>query len=529
MNDPTMDELRQENAELRRQLERAQVEQRRRQQSEQLRQRLVETIPDIVFTLQPDGSCDFISERFCEVTGLATESGLGLGWTVALHPEDRERVQAALRESVALGSEWEAHFQLKASPGEYRRFVGRASPLRDEAGAVWRWLGILSDIHDLWTAENALQSSAGHRDRFLATLVHDLRNALVCIQNAVELLQLPAATASHRARAIDMLARQAREFRGLLDDLQDRSRIIRGKIALRTESVELAALVTHAVEINRPSLDERQQRLTVALPATTVWLKADPARLTQAVSELIHNAIQFTDEGGRISISAAVVDEQVVLQVQDDGIGIPSDFLPHVFDPFTRSEQAQERANGLGLGLAVVRKVVELHGGRIQAFSEGMERGSQFVVRLPQLANPASHPAQPREDATALLAQSPRRILLVTGNASLAEEWSLLLRVAGHEIRRADHGPEALAMARTFWPEVICLDIGLPAWGEYEGAWQLREQLNGSGVYIVALCDAVDDDSCRQARKAGCDAVLSRPVKLRNLLEVIAEDERGRR
>ncbi|HZT81667.1 MAG TPA: ATP-binding protein [Gemmataceae bacterium] len=369
-----------------------------------------------------------------------------------------------------------------------------------------------------------LQQGVRQRDDFLAMLAHELRNPLAPIRNAVEMLRRQDRLDPEQVGwAADLVDRQSQQLTRMVDDLLEVSRITRGKITLKPEPADLATIVHRAVESSRPLIDARQHHLSVALADEPLRVRADVARLTQVLTNLLNNAAKYTDEGGHIALTVERQGREAVLRVRDSGMGIPADLLPRVFEPFTQGGRSGERVQGgLGLGLAVARKLVEMHGGRVQAFSDGPGRGSEFVVRLPLLAweRPAAAPAG--EGTGRPAGDSGRRVLVVEDNRDAADSLAVLLRLAGHEVRVAYDGPSALAEAPRFRPDVILLDIGLPRLDGCEVARQLRRQTGLQDVLLVALTGFGQEQDRRRSREAGFDAHFVKPVDFAALQAVLA-------
>jgi two-component system CheB/CheR fusion protein len=350
------------------------------------------------------------------------------------------------------------------------------------------------------------------KDEFLAMLGHELRNPLAPIRNAVQVMRLLGLTEPKLKWARDVIDRQVGQLARLVDDLLDVSRIRRGKIPLHKEFVELTAIITQAVEISRPLLEARRQTLTEVLPADPVWLEADPMRLAQVVANLLNNACKYTEEAGQIHLNGRQEGPEMVLRVKDNGVGIAPEMLPRVFDLFAQADHTLNRAEGgLGIGLTLVKSVVELHGGRVEAFSEGLGRGSEFVVRLPVL-QPGSAPSVPSTPRAVGVSGSARRVLAVDDNVDSAESLGMLLRVQGHEVCTAHDGPAAVEAARSFGPEVVLLDLGLPGMDGYEVARRLRRQPGLESVLLVALTGYGQDEDRRKTMEAGFDAHLTKPA-----------------
>ena len=373
--------------------------------------------------------------------------------------------------------------------------------------------------------EAELREAARRKDEFIATLAHELRNPLAPVRNAVQLLRYQEPIPPPARQARDVIARQVRVMSRLIDDLMDVSRINQGRIELRRERVELANIVELAVESSRPSIVEFGHALSIVLPEAPVVLDADPIRLSQVFVNLLTNAAKYTDRGGRIELAVEMHDAEVTISVRDDGIGIPPAELPNVFAMFAQVEDALTRSRGgLGIGLTLVKHLVELHGGRVEAHSAGVGQGSAFVVTLPLPAASAPTPKQAVADAPAAAVEPPppRRILVVDDHRDGAESMAALLALQGHEVRVAHDGESALAAAAEFRPDVMLLDIGLPTLSGYEVCRHLRAQGWGRHVTVIALTGWGDPDAVKKGEAAGFDHHLVKPVDEAVLVATLA-------
>ena len=351
-------------------------------------------------------------------------------------------------------------------------------------------------------------------------LAHELRNPLAPIGNAVQILQLKTSADPEEQWARALIERQVQHMASMVDDLLDISRIARGKIKLEKQPVELASVAARALEMVRPLVDARKHRVTVTLPAGPVWLEADPPRLVQVLTNLLTNAAKYTDPGGQIWLTAEREGDEVAVKVRDTGIGIPTDLLPHIFLPFTQEDRSPDRAHGgLGLGLSLVRSLVDLHGGRVQAFSAGRGQGSDFVVHLPIL-NQTPPPAAEKNNPGSHGPTSARRILVVDDNKDAAQSLGLLLKLSGHAVRTAYDGPSALETARTDPPEIVLLDIGLPRMDGLEVARRMRQELGLKDTLLVALTGYGQEEDRRRSQEAGFNAHLVKPLDLEELRAV---------
>ena len=386
-------------------------------------------------------------------------------------------------------------------------------------------------------ALEALKDSDRHKNEFLAILAHELRNPLAPIRNAVQILRLtanrglPSPENETIKSTSEMMERQVGQMVRLVDDLLDVSRIGRGTIELRTERVELASSIRYAVEASSSLYKSMDHELTVSLPSRPLYLKADPTRLAQIVGNLLINACKFTDKGGRMSLVVECSPRpglhredynEVVIRLRDNGIGIAADQLPRIFDMFTQVDTTLARSvSGLGIGLTLVKSLVEMHGGSIEAESPGPGGGSTFTVRLPLAGRDAESPAIPKGDAVEPQ-RSARRILIVDDNVDGAESLAMLLDFSGYEVRTAHSGLEAIAAAREFHPEVVFLDIGLPGMNGYEVAQHFRQERGFDGIVLIALTGWGSAEDKRRSREAGFDFHLTKPVDTNSLEDVLA-------
>jgi signal transduction histidine kinase/DNA-binding response OmpR family regulator len=377
-----------------------------------------------------------------------------------------------------------------------------------------------------------VQLADQHKNEFLSMLAHELRNPLAPIRNAVHLLRVRCSDGPEVESLRDMIDRQVQQLVRLVDDLLDISRITRGKIRLQTEPVELGGVVAQAVETSRPLIEARQHELLVNLPREPVRVEGDPVRLAQILGNLLNNAAKYTEPGGRITLTLERAGAEAVLRVRDTGVGIPPEMLSSIFDLFTQVDRSLDRSQGgLGIGLTLVHRLVDMHGGRVQAFSAGPSQGSEFVVWLPVLRGAGPRKAS-ANGSPALAGGCPhRRVLIVDDNADGADSLALLLSVAGHEVQVCHDGPTALLRAETFRPEVVLLDIGLPGMDGYEVARRLRARAGTNPALLVALTGYGQDDDLRRSREAGFDHHLVKPADpemLASLFARLAPEPRSR-
>ncbi len=369
----------------------------------------------------------------------------------------------------------------------------------------------------------ALKEADQRKDEFLAMLAHELRNPLAPIRTAVQLLRLRELAESQRARARDVIERQVEHLVDLINDLLDVSRITRGVIALQREPLLVGAIVARAVEIARPAIDAKQHELFIGLPDESLAVDGDRTRLVQVIANILHNAAKFMEPRGKIRLTVTRDANHVVIKVSDTGIGIAPEILPTIFELFTQAHTRAERSEGgLGIGLALIRRLTEMHGGTVTAYSEGPGRGTELTVRLPVLA---AHLATDVHEpvATPDLPQIPsRRILVADDNDDAAESLTLRLQLAGHDVRTAHNGAEALAIAGEFKPQIVLLDLGMPKMDGYATAREIRKRPWGKHATLIALTGWGQEKDRQRTEEAGFDRHLVKPVAEVELFEALA-------
>jgi signal transduction histidine kinase len=377
------------------------------------------------------------------------------------------------------------------------------------------------EIRERRQAEARLEQASRRKDEFLAMLSHELRNPLAPIRNAVEVIRRIADNDPQLVRATDITERQVRQLARLVDELLDVARISQGKIVLHAAPVDLTAVVAECVETQRPFAEARRQLLLQSLPPVAVWVDGDAARLQQVVNNLLNNACKYTPDKGRLQVSLVIEQGHAVLRVRDNGMGIDPELLPRVFDLFEQGARSLDRSQGgLGVGLTLVQRLVHLHRGEVEAISEGVEQGAEFVVRLPCIRHPAGAlRGELQQDAQP---SGCRRVLLVEDNADVAESTAMMLGVAGHSVRVVSDGTRALSEVAQFEPEVILLDIGLPGMDGYELARRLRQMPQVRGMLLVAVTGYGQAADQARGAEAGFDHHLLKPVDPGALIALIA-------
>jgi signal transduction histidine kinase/ActR/RegA family two-component response regulator len=390
------------------------------------------------------------------------------------------------------------------------------SALQQKAAALEAEAGQRRELEVALQARlDQLAEADRRKDEFLAMLGHELRNPLSAVRNAIAAASLDEARCG---RALQIARRQTDQLGRLVDDLLDVARITQGRIALRRKLVSLSGVVQRAVETAQLFTEDRGHQLRVSLPTRDVWVDGDPARLEQVVVNLLSNAAKYTKPGGSIEIEVRHAGQEAVLRVRDTGIGIAPELLPYVFDLFTQADPALDRPQGgLGIGLTIVRRLVELHGGRVEARSAGTDRGAEFIVRLAALRAPAA-----RSDAAKHTRQGAVKILVVEDNPDGAESLMMLLQMLGHQVRIVHDGIAALGAVRAEAPDVMLVDIGLPGMDGYELAARLRGELGVRDVLLVALTGYGREEDRSRALAAGFDQHLTKPVAIDSLQHLLA-------
>jgi PAS domain S-box-containing protein len=481
---------------------------------------LTQCTRDLRFVFANRACEEFFGRPREEIVGQPIESVIG--------PAALERIRPEV-EKVLQGEVVEYETEVPYAHAGPRFMHVKYVPDRGSDGGVRGWFASVTDITARKRADEALREADRRKDEFLATLSHELRNPLAPIGNSVELLRTRGPVEPELRAAREMIHRQVRIMTRLIDDLLDVSRITLGKLQLRTERVELREVIDDAVASIRPYVESRGHELIVHLPSEPIVLVADPARLAQVFGNLLSNACKFTEKYGRIELSATVVpadaSRQVEVRIKDDGIGIPDDFVPRLFEKFAQVSSALERSqSGLGLGLALVRGLAEMHGGSVSARSDGRGTGSEFVVRLPLPANPPPVPPRGEHPDEVRARPSGHRILVVDDNEDSAESLAMLLRLAGNEVETANTGREAVDTAGRYLPEVVLMDIGMPGLNGYDACRLIREQPWGKGMLLIAQTGWGQDGDRRRAEEAGFDGHLVKPLDhgaLSRLLESI--------
>jgi PAS domain S-box-containing protein len=483
---------------------------------------LVQNIKDhSIFMMDLEGIITTWNTEAEKIIGYAAAEILGRNFSIIFTPEDLEAgvSKKELRVARETGRAEDERWHVRKDGSRFWA-LGIVTPMHDAAGNLTGFSKILRDMTERKCAELKLEEQAvalkeaeQRKNEFLATVAHELRSPLAPIRNALQVMRLAGGDdkAAEGSRAV--IERQVEQMVRLVDDLLDLSRISGGKMNLRRKRIELAGVISAALEASRPLIESYGHALTVALPPQPIHLDADPTRLAQVFLNLLNNSAKYTPHGGHIWLTVEQRNGEAVVRVRDTGVGIAADMLPRIFELFTQVEGSLERsAGGLGIGLALVRRLVEMHGGTVEARSEGLGHGSEFLVRLPLIGQPT--PEQPLESGNneKVAAVPKRRILVVDDNHDSAISLGMMLSLMGNETRIAHDGQEGLEAATAFRPDLLLLDIGLPKLNGYEVCRRIREQPWSKGMVIVALTGWGQEEDIRRSDEAGFNHHLVKPV-----------------
>lgn len=495
-------------------------------ESEQNLRLLADTIPQLAWMARPDGYIFWFNQRWYEYTGTTPEQSEGWGWQSVHDPNVLPSVLERWTTSIESGEPFDMVFPLRGADGQFRPFLTRINPLCDEEAGILYWFGTNTDISDIKSMEEALREADRRKDEFLATLAHELRNPLAPIRNSLQILNMPTVDTATAQQTRQLMERQVHHMVRLVDDLLDVSRAMRGKIELRRKPVELATVVARAVETAQPLIEVQNHELVIALPEESLFLHADPVRLSQVIGNLLTNAAKYSEPGARILLSASREGDEAHIRVVDNGIGIAADVLPHIFDLFVQADPSTTRNHsGLGIGLTLVKNLVELHGGTVEARSAGLGNGSEFLVHLPLMFWKQQISDNGDRCTVMDAVTSGHRLLVVDNNVDAASTLATLLHLQGYRVRTAYDGLTALKVAEEFAPALIFLDIGMPGMDGCEVARRLRQMSRLDGTRLVALTGWGQEDDRRRTREAGFDRHLVKPLQPEVLESLLADLE----
>lgn len=488
---------------------------------------IVSSSDDAIISKTLDGiitSWNVSAER---LFGYSVDEAIGQSMTLII-PAERRQEESEILQRIRRGERVEHFETVRVAKDGHRIDVSLTiSPVRDRQGRVIGASKVGRDISALLRGRDELRrvnaelSEADRRkDEFLAVLAHELRNPLAPIRNAMQYLRLKAPLDPTLQNAHDIIDRQVKHLVRLVDDLLDASRISSGKISLQKERVSLALIVMNGVELSRPFIESQNHQLSITLPTETVYLDADATRLAQVLQNLLSNAAKYTPPGGRIELHAECNGKQVTVRVTDTGLGIPREMLSRVFDMFTQVDHSIERsAGGLGIGLTLVQRLVELHGGEVEARSDGPNQGSEFIVRLPTSIQSSEDSAI--VDFTEVRSATRLRILVADDNIDSADTLAMMLGALGHHVDIAYDGVAAMEAVSSHQPDIVLLDIGMPRLNGYDAAREIRARDPRGQIVLVAVTGWGQDEDRRRSQQAGFDHHLVKPVDLASLERIL--------
>ena len=488
---------------------------------------LIESNIDALMTTDPRGIITDVNKQMEALTGSTRDELIGAPFKDYF--TDPDRAEAGIKRVLGEGKVTDYELTARARNGKETVVSYNATTFHDRERKLRGVFAAARDVTERKRYEQSLQEADRRKNEFLAMLAHELRNPLAPMRNALQIMRLTASRevpgpedeAIQSASA--MMERQVSQMVRLVDDLLDVSRISRGRIELRRGRTELASAIHHAVEAARPSYKSMDHTLIVTLPPEPMFLNADPTRLAQVLGNLLSNACKYTPRGGRMRLTVERDADQTVIKLQDNGIGIAARELPRIFEMFVQIDTSLERSvSGLGIGLTLVKSLVEMHQGTVHVHSAGVGYGSEFVVRLPIMVEPPQSPA-PVLAVVRTPRKNSRRVLVVDDNQDSASSLAGLLNLMGHRTQTASDGQEAVAAALTFQPEVVLLDIGLPILNGYDACRQIRAQPDGKRILMIALTGWGQDDDRRKSKDAGFDAHLVKPVDHEELMKLLAD------
>jgi len=472
---------------------------------------IANAMPQAVWSTRPDGFHDYYNDQWYAFTGMPYGSTDGDGWNDLFHPDDQAMAWEKWSESLRSGDPYEIEYRLRHHTGAWRWVLGRALPVRDANGTIVRWMGTCTDIHEQKLTQQALQQADRRKDEFLAMLAHELRNPLAPIVTAASLLGLSTGLPERVQQVGKVISRQATHMTGLIDDLMDVSRVTRGMVTLDKDRVQLSAVLDDAVEQVRPLLEGRGHRLDVHSALGDALVAGDRKRLVQVLANILGNAAKYTPARGHIVLDAGVDEGRAVVSVRDNGVGMAPELVASAFELFHQGKRSPDRSQGgLGVGLALVRSLVQLHGGTVGAASEGEGRGSTFTVSLPLLSLPGQ--AAPDLMAPMPFAGDALRVLVVDDNVDAAELAAMLLELLGYQVSVEFGAEAALERARLEQPQVCLLDIGLPGMDGKELAQRLRKIPGLETVRLAAMTGYGQPHDRRASSEAGFDMHFVKPV-----------------
>ncbi len=484
---------------------------------------LMENVKDYgIFMLDPEGSIVTWSIGAERILGYKEEEILGRNFCEIFtsHDVSKDQPRLELSEARQKGRAEDERWHVRKDGSRFWA-SGVVSPLWDDHGSLRGFAKVLRDITERKRYEDRIAEENQRKDEFLAMLSHELRNPLAAISNAARLLRLEQ-TSSTVDDAASIIERQISGLVELVNDLTDVSRMTTGKIQLHVERVQLNDVVSRAVESVQHVLGERHHQLAISVPHEAIWVNADANRLQQALANVLNNAAKYTDPGGRISVAVERLGNEAFVKIKDNGTGISAEMLDRIFELFIQADRSLDRSQGgLGIGLALVRRLVEMHGGRIQAFSAGNGQGSEFVIRLPVVPEVTAPDSQAQSEPIA--PGKELQLVLAEDNRDTAQTMALLLKGLGHKVRVFYDGPAALQAVQGNKPDVLLLDLGLPGLNGFEVAERVRQDRALDTVHLIAISGYGQSQDRERSRAAGFERHLVKPVSLEQVQDVLSQ------
>jgi PAS domain S-box-containing protein len=486
---------------------------------------LIESNIDALIATDPRGIITDVNKQMEALTGCTRDELIGAPFKDYF--TNPERAEAGIKLVLGEGKVIDYELTARARDGKETVVSYSATTFHDRDRKLQGVFAAARDVTERKRYEQSLRLADQRKDEFLAMLAHELRNPLAPIRNSLEILSMPGVDAETAARTREMMGRQVQNLVRLVDDLLDVSRVMQGKIEQRREHVDLGSIVACAIETVQPLMEAQGHELTVTLPSKPLFLDADPVRLAQVVGNLLTNAAKYTEAKGRIALIATREGNEAVLRLQDNGIGIAADILPRIFELFVQVDHAATRSQGgLGIGLTLVKNLVEMHQGSIEAHSDGLGTGSEFVMRLPLSKDEGGRMKDESETEpihpSSFILHPSKRLLVIDDNQDAANSLAMLLRMQGYEVRVAHSGAEALALTRSYTPQVVFLDIGMPGMDGYEVARKLRLQPGLHSVVLAAVTGWGQEEDRRRTTEAGFDHHLVKPPEPKAVQHVLA-------
>ena len=501
-----------------------------RRESEQRFRTMADSSPIMIWMTDTAGHPTFLNSIYLEYFGIAADEAASFDWSGIVHPDDRAGYEAAFQTALHERRTFHQRVRLRRHDGQWRWFESRGNPIVDDAGNMVGFIGSAPDITEIFESQEALRELGRRKDEFLTTLSHELRNPLAPIRNAVEILKSVRPGDAKFEWCRNLIDQQVGYMARLMEDLLDLSRITRDILELRRQPIDLQAVIRDAIETSRPLIEAGEHELTVDLPEQNLTLNGDPTRLVQVFANLLNNAAKYMEGSGQIHLKAEPIPRaekdsprEVVVSIKDTGIGIAPELLAHLFDMFFQADSGKERRyGGLGIGLTLARRIVELHGGSIKGISEGQGKGSEFIVQLPLAEDSGSGE---RDHITVANGDHQektlsRRVLVVDDNPNQVESIGMLLKILGCEVRPAHDGPSALEVLKEFVPDFALIDIGLPGFDGLELARRIRKVDALKNIILIAQTGWGRDEDRELSRRAGFDHHLIKPLDFK-LLEAL--------